>query len=82
MRPKLNSFKTVDDILNFQVHPMDPTKIASIWANLETEIDEALCNFLRENWDIFSWHPLDMPRIPRRLSEHSLNILKGYKPVK
>ena len=23
-----------------------------------------------------------MPRIPRRLAEHSLNILKGYKPVK
>ena len=23
-----------------------------------------------------------MPRIQRRLSEHSLNILKGYKPVK
>ena len=23
-----------------------------------------------------------MPSIPRRLAEHSLNILKGYKPVK
>ena len=23
-----------------------------------------------------------MPGIPRRLAEHSLNILKGYKPVK
>ena len=25
---------------------------------------------------------LDMPGIPRRLAEHSLNILKGFKPVK
>ena len=29
-----------------------------------------------------AWHPLDMPGIPRELAEHSLNILKGYKPVK
>ena len=34
------------------------------------------------NLDIFAWHPSDMPGIPRRLAEHSLNILKGYKPVK
>ena len=26
--------------------------------------------------------PSDMPGIPRRLAEHSLNILKGFKPVK
>ena len=45
-------------------------------------MDAALREFLRENWDIFAWHPLDMPGIPRRLAEHSLNILKGYKPVK
>ena len=45
-------------------------------------MDAALRDFLRENWDIFAWHPSDMPGIPRRLAEHSLNMLKGYKPVK
>ena len=45
-------------------------------------MDAALRDFLCENWDIFAWHPSDMPGIPRRLAEHSLNILKGYKPVK
>ena len=44
--------------------------------------DAALRDFLCENWDIFAWHPSDMPSIPRGLAEHSLNILKGYKPVK
>ena len=42
----------------------------------------ALRDFLRENCDIFAWYPSDMPGIPRGLDEHSLNILKGYKPVK
>ena len=37
---------------------------------------------MRETWDIFAWHPSDMPGIPCRLAEHSLNILKGFKPVK
>ena len=42
----------------------------------------ALWHFLREYWDIFAWHPSDMPGIPRRLAEHSLNIIPGFKPVK
>ena len=81
-RPKSTSFKPADEIVKFQVHPTDPTKTASIGAQLDPIIDAALREFLRENWDIFSWHPSDMPGIPRRLAEHSLNILKGYKPVK
>jgi hypothetical protein len=81
-RPKSTSFKPADEIVKFQVHPTDPAKTASIGANLDPEIDEALRSFLKENWDIFAWHPSDMPGIPRRLAEHSLNILKGYKPIK
>ena len=81
-RSKSTSFKPVDEIVKFQVHPTDPTKTASIGAQLEPMVDAALRAFLRENWDIFAWHPSDMPGIPRRLAEHSLNILKGYKPVK
>ena len=61
---------------------MDPTKTASIGAQLSPDVEAALREFLRENWDIFAWHPSDMPGIPRRLAEHSLNILKGFKPVK
>ena len=81
-RSKSTSFKPADKIVKFQVHPTDPTKMASIGAQLNPDVDAALREFLRENWDIFAWHPSDMPGIARRLAEHSLNILKGYKPVK
>ena len=81
-RSKSTSFKPADEIVKFQVHPTDPTKTASIGAQLNPVVDAALQEFLRENWDIFAWHPSDMPGIPRRLAEHSLNILKGFKPVK
>ena len=49
---------------------------------MNPDVDAALREFLRENWEIFAWHPSDMPGIPHRLAEHSLNILKGFKPVK
>ena len=81
-RPKSTSFKPAEEIVKFQVHPTDPKKTASIGAQLDPTVDAALREFLRENWDFFAWHPSDMPGIPRRLAEHSLNILKGYKPVK
>ena len=81
-RPKSTSFKPADEIVKFQIHPTDPTKTASIRTQLSPTVDAALREFLHENWDIFAWHPSYMPGIPRRLAEHSLNILKGYKPVK
>ena len=81
-RPKSTSFKPVDEIVKFQVHPTDPNKTPTIGAQLDPTIDAALRAFLRENWDIFAWHPSDMPGIPRKLAEHSLNIIKGFKPVK
>src|SRR3954467_5713111 len=81
-RPKSTSFKLAEEIVKFQVHPTDPKKTTSIGAQLEPTVDAALREFLRENWDIFAWHPSDMPGIPHRLAEHSLNIQKGFKPVK
>ena len=81
-RLKSTSFKPADEIVKFQVHPTDPNKTAAIGAQLDPTIDIALRVFLHENWDIFAWHPSDMPGIPHRLAEHSLNIIKGFKPVK
>ena len=81
-RPKSTSFKPAEEIVKFQVHLTDPKKTASIGAQLTPTIDAALREFLRENWDIFAWHPSDMPGIPCKLAEHSLNILKGFKLVK
>ena len=81
-RSKSTSFKPADEIVKFQVHPTGTTKTASIGAQLSPNVDATLREFLRENWDIFAWHPTDMPGIPRWLAEHSRNILKGFKPVK
>ena len=76
-RPKSTSFKPAEEIVKFQVHPTDPKKTASIGAQLSPAVDAALRDFLRENWDIFAWHPSDMPGIPHKLAEHSLNIQAG-----
>jgi hypothetical protein len=80
-RPRSTSFKPADEIVKFQVHPTDPNKTASIGAQLDPAVDQELREFLRANWDIFAWHPSDMPGIPRQLAEHSLNIIKSFKPV-
>ena len=81
-RSKSTSFKPTNEIVKFHVHPTDPNKTSSIGPELEPTVDKALHAFLRKNWDIFAWYPLDMPGIPRRLGEHSLNIIKIFKPVK
>ena len=37
---------------------------------------------LRDNKDIFAWKPLDMLGILREVTEHTLKIHLGSKPVK
>jgi len=39
-------------------------------------------DFLRANTDMFAWSPSDMPGIPREVTENSLEIQAGSKPVK
>jgi ribonuclease HI len=41
-----------------------------------------LVDFLRANAEIFAWSPSDMPGIPRDVTEHSLDIRAGARPVK
>jgi hypothetical protein len=50
--------------------------------NLVEKLELALTSFLRDNADIFSWTPSDMPSVPRELAEHSLDVSKTAKPVK
>jgi len=41
-----------------------------------------LIDFLRANADMFARSPSDMPGIPREVTEHSLEIRAGSKPVR
>jgi hypothetical protein len=41
-----------------------------------------LVDFLRANAEVFAWSPSDMPGIPRDVTEHSLDIRAGARPVK
>ena len=41
-----------------------------------------LIDLLRDNKDIFAWKPSDMPGISREVTEHTLKIHPGSKPVK
>jgi hypothetical protein len=41
-----------------------------------------LVDFLHANAEVFAWSPSDMPDIPRDVTEHSLDIRAGARPVK
>ena len=41
-----------------------------------------MVDFLCANEDILVWKPSDMPGIPREVTEHTLKIRPGSKPVK
>jgi hypothetical protein len=51
-----------------------------ISAQLDPKSEDTLVNFLQDNRDIFAWKPSDMPGVPRRLIEHSLNIDPNATP--
>jgi hypothetical protein len=41
-----------------------------------------LVDFLHANAEVFAWSPSDMPGIPRDVTEHSLDIRAGARPMK
>jgi hypothetical protein len=50
--------------------------------NVPMTSESVLVDFLRANADVFAWSPSDMPAIPRDVTEHSLDIRAGARPVK
>jgi hypothetical protein len=52
----------------------DSRKTTMIGAGLDPKWEDALVSFLQSNRDIFAWKLADMPRVPRRLIKHSLNV--------
>ncbi|GKC33369.1 hypothetical protein Tco_1040663, partial [Tanacetum coccineum] len=52
---------------------------------IETQFSSAcrlqLINLVKDNKDVFAWQPSDMAGIPRRISQHSLNVNLSITPV-
>lgn len=46
----------------------------SIGGDLSKEHEAGFRQFLRGNWDICAWKPMDMPGVPAKIAEHSLDI--------
>ncbi|GJZ21780.1 reverse transcriptase domain-containing protein [Tanacetum coccineum] len=69
---------------NFKValHLNFPDQEVAIGATLFAKRQTKLCSLLKENLDIFAWHPSDMTGVPRSIAEHRLNIREGYSPVR
>lgn len=63
------------------VDDTDATKRVRIGTTLSVKQESALVDFLQANHDIFAWRPADIPRIPRGVTEHSLNIQPAARPV-
>jgi hypothetical protein len=48
----------------------------------QPEIGRSAHRLPPRNAEVFMWSPLDMPRIPREVTEHSLDIRIDSRPVK
>nr|GEW00209.1 reverse transcriptase domain-containing protein [Tanacetum cinerariifolium] len=68
---------------NFKValHLNFPDHEVAIEGTLSAKGRTELCSLLKENLDIFAWHPSDMTGVPRSVAEHQLNIQEGYSLI-
>ena len=48
---------------------------------MSSDMESTLTEFMRNNTNVFTWKPSDMPRIPREIAKHRLNIKADAKPV-
>ena len=78
----MGAFKLTEDTKVVQVDPEDTSKTVWIGCGLSGQQEHELTDFLHRNQDIFAWKPFDMLGILRQVTEHSLDILPGSKPIK
>ena len=60
----------------------EPSKTMKIGAHLNPKYESTLVSFLCANTDVFSWKLADMPGVPRKKIEHSLNVSPIAKSIK
>jgi hypothetical protein len=82
MPPSSNAFKAAEDAKAMQIDTEDTAKTIQIRAGLNPKYESELVDFLRRNKDIFVWSLVEMSVISREVSEHTLNIKPGSRPVK
>jgi hypothetical protein len=79
----VGSFEPAEEVKLVPLCPNDPDgKVLKVSAALDPKWEAVLVDFLRANADVFAWGPTDMPGIMREVTEHSLDIRAGSKPVK
>jgi hypothetical protein len=77
------NFKPAETVKTVSLDPSNDTgKKVRIGSELDPKYEAVLVDFLHANAKIFAWSPSDMPVIPRDVTEHSLDIRAGARPVK
>jgi hypothetical protein len=82
MPPTLGIFKMGEDARAMQIDIDDPIKTVQIGASLDPKLESELIDFFQRNKDLFVWSPVEMPGVSREVTEHTLNIKPGSKPIK
>ena len=57
-------------------------KCVHVGSNLAKNEKDSLIAFLHENQDVFAWSAKDLQGVGRDVTQHSLNVAKGAKPMK
>jgi hypothetical protein len=64
--------------------PLEGTedRFLRIGSHIQDPLRGKLITFLKNNLDVFSWSPADMPGISPTIATHHLNVQPGHKPAK
>ena len=71
----------VEEFVDVQLHPTDPSKTTKVGALLSTDLRKDFEKFLVENAYVFAWTHEDMPGIDPNFMVHRLNVDPNYKVV-
>ena len=69
------------ELEDFRIHGDNDDRKIRIRANLKPSDKAQLKNLIEQYKDIFTWMPVNMPRIDIRVLCHKLSIDKSAKPI-
>ena len=74
--------KSLEEVALISIHPDYQDRHVMIEIELSEELQSALVEILKKNYDVFAWSQGDVPRIDLQITVHKLFTDPNHSPIR
>ena len=77
----MKNTQPLEEVASIFIHPDYPNRHVMIGTKLTEELRNTLVEFLKKNYDVFTWSQNDVPRLDPQIVVHKLFTDPDHSPI-